>query len=47
MKKPVPPAYGWTRRLLWLAAIWACSIAALGAAALLMRFIMQAAGMTR
>ena len=47
MKKPVSPSYGWARRLLWLAVIWICSIAALGAAALAMRLIMQAAGMAR
>ncbi|WP_291557560.1 DUF2474 domain-containing protein [Comamonas sp. SCN 65-56] len=47
MEKPVSPSYGWSRRLLWLGAIWACSIAVLGAAALVMRLLMQAAGMTR
>lgn len=47
MQRPVSPPYGWVRRLLWLAVIWTCSLAALGAAALLMRLVMQAAGMTR
>lgn len=46
MKLPVSPTYGWGKRLLWLGAIWACSIAALGAAAVVMRLIMRAAGMT-
>ncbi|WP_269498531.1 DUF2474 domain-containing protein [Castellaniella sp. S9] len=47
MKKPVPPPYGWLKRLLWLGAIWLCSVAALGVVAFLMRLLMQAAGMTR
>ena len=47
MERPVQPPYGWAKRLLWLAVIWICSIAALGAAAFAMRLIMQAAGMAR
>ncbi len=47
MRKPASPPYGWTKRILWLAAIWLCSVAVLGAFALLMRFLMDAAGMTR
>ncbi len=47
MKKPASPSYGWSKRLLWLGAIWACSITALGVAALLMRLLMQAVGMAR
>lgn len=47
MKRPISPPYGWAKRVLWLAAIWLCSVAALGAAALLMRLVMDAAGMTR
>lgn len=35
----------WLRRLGWMAAIWAASVAALGAFALLMRVLMHAAGM--
>jgi hypothetical protein len=34
------------KRVLWLLVIWASSVAALGAAALVMRLIMRAAGMT-
>jgi hypothetical protein len=34
------------RRLLWLAAIWAASVLTLAAAALLMRLLMNAAGLT-
>jgi hypothetical protein len=35
----------WCRRVAWLVAIWAASVAALGLAAGLMRFLMHAAGM--
>jgi hypothetical protein len=35
----------WLRRFGWLAAIWAASVAALSAVALLMRVLMHAAGM--
>lgn len=36
----------WRARLLWLATIWACSVAALGAAAGLLRLIMRSIGMS-
>ncbi len=42
--RPSPPS--WRSRLLWLAAIWACSVAALGAAAGLLRLVMRSIGMS-
>jgi hypothetical protein len=36
----------WARRVLWLVAIWAASVLALGAAALAMRGLMSMAGLT-
>jgi hypothetical protein len=36
----------WTRRVLWLIAIWSASVLALGIAALLMRALMSMAGLT-
>ena len=36
----------WTRRVLWLVAIWSASVLALGVAALLMRGLMNMAGLT-
>ncbi|MDF2861964.1 MAG: hypothetical protein K0S02_2236 [Achromobacter mucicolens] len=36
----------WRSRLLWLAMIWACSVAALGAAAGALRLVMRAIGMS-
>lgn len=36
----------WRARLLWLAMIWACSVAALGAAAGLLRLLMRSIGMS-
>lgn len=36
----------WARRVLWLVAIWAGSVLALGVAALLMRGLMNMAGLT-
>lgn len=39
-----PP--GWARRVLWLVAIWAMSVLALGAAAACLRLVMTAAGLT-
>lgn len=35
----------WIRRLGWMAVFWACSVAALGAAAWLLKLLMRAAGM--
>lgn len=35
----------WLRRLGWLVALWAGGVAALAAVALLLRLLMQAAGM--
>jgi hypothetical protein len=35
----------WLRRLGWLAALWTLGVAALGVLALLLRFLMQAAGL--
>lgn len=35
------------RRVGWLILIWACSVAALGVVALVMRLLMSWAGMTR
>jgi len=40
------PRPGFARRLGWLALIWALSVAALGLAALLLRGLMAAAGLT-
>lgn len=45
MNQP-PPASSWRSRLLWLALIWACSVAALGVAAYALRLIMGALGMS-
>jgi hypothetical protein len=39
-----PPS--WRSRLLWLAIIWACSVAALGAAAYALRLVMRSIGMS-
>jgi hypothetical protein len=36
----------WLVRLAWLAGIWLASVAALGVVALLLRFLMRAAGMS-
>ena len=36
----------WLRRVGWLILIWATSVAALGAAALILRAMMSVAGMT-
>ncbi len=41
------PRWQTLRRVGWLVLIWACSVAALGIAALGMRLIMSLAGMTR
>ncbi len=37
----------WTRRVLWMLAIWSASVLALGAFALLMRGLMGMAGLTQ
>ncbi|MGY6270560.1 DUF2474 family protein [Achromobacter denitrificans] len=39
----LPP---WRSRLLWLAIIWASSVAALGAAAYALRLVMKSIGMS-
>lgn len=44
MKHPTLPL--WCKRLAWLALLWLMSVAALGAVAYLLRFIMSAIGMT-
>lgn len=36
----------WRSRLLWLAIIWACSVATLGAAAYALRLVMRSIGMS-
>jgi hypothetical protein len=36
----------WSRRVLWLIAIWSASVLSLGAAALLMHGLMNMAGLT-
>lgn len=36
----------WIKRIGWLLGIWVCSVAALGAAAYLLRLVMNAVGMT-
>lgn len=44
---PHPAALpSWRSRLLWLAMIWAASVAALGAAAYALRLVMRAIGMS-
>ncbi|CAB3654513.1 Protein of uncharacterised function (DUF2474) [Achromobacter denitrificans] len=42
-ERPLP---SWHSRLLWLAIIWACSVAALGAAAYALRLVMRSIGMS-
>ncbi len=37
----------WVRRLAWLILIWVASVAALGAAAWVIRLLMRAAGLAR
>ena len=37
----------WLRRIAWLLLIWTASVGALAVIALLLRFLMTAAGMTR
>jgi hypothetical protein len=46
----IPPTLSprrWLRRLGWLVLIWAASVAVLGIAALVLRLVMSAAGLTR
>ncbi|MDR6602040.1 hypothetical protein J2732_003032 [Achromobacter deleyi] len=45
MNRPAP-APSWRSRLLWLAAIWAASVAALGVTAYALRLVMRAIGMS-
>lgn len=40
-----PPRKPWLKRIGWLVAIWLASVAALGAAALVLRLLMGLAGM--
>lgn len=46
MEKPRASHKLWLRRIGWLAALWTGSVAALAAAALLLRMLMSLAGMT-
>lgn len=41
-----PSQPSWRSRLLWLAMIWACSVAALGVAAYALRLVMKSIGMS-
>jgi hypothetical protein len=41
-----PGRRGWLQRLAWLLLIWTASVAALAVAALAIRLLMRAAGMT-
>lgn len=44
--RAAPAVPSWRSRLLWLALIWAGSVAALGVAAWSMRLVMRAIGMS-
>jgi hypothetical protein len=44
---PAPrPAKSWPRRLGWFVLIWAASVSAMGLAALALRLVMNASGLT-
>src|SRR5690606_18699105 len=47
MRAPATSRSRWVRRMLWLLAIWAASVAVLGLAAWVLRLVMGLAGMTR
>jgi hypothetical protein len=42
-----PPGPGWAKRLGWLLLIWSASVAALAVVAMLLRLLMQGAGLSR
>lgn len=46
MNDAQPSLPSWRSRLLWLAMIWACSVAALGVAAYALRLVMRSIGMS-
>ncbi|CAB3649874.1 hypothetical protein LMG3431_02779 [Achromobacter pestifer] len=46
MNRPSPAPSSWRSRLLWLALIWASSVAALGVAAYALRLVMRTLGMS-
>jgi len=47
MRAPATSRSRWVRRMLWLLAIWAASVAVLGLVAWALRLLMGLAGMTR
>lgn len=46
MGEPSEAPASWTKRIGWLVVIWAASVLALGAVALVFRFLMSLAGLT-
>jgi hypothetical protein len=46
MTDELPRHNPWWKKLGWLVLIWSASVAALGAAAFLLKLLMRAAGMT-